>query len=401
MASIYSKAYLTISATAAKDSSQGSFAKSGRCDEEICGTTKHGQFFQVCVRKTIQHFDPLWLSREEWPLMHRAWALQERLLSPRVLHFGLQELIWECRHLTTCECSNVVPVSLHRSKIDWATALEEATPDADSFSTWRKLVREYSSRDLTLEEDRLPAISGAARQFYLSRRRTNPGTYLAGLWRHDLFLGLLWHPRYSGPSLSVPTRKPKDFRAPSWSWAAVEGPVDFVMDAMQGVRIQQQVEIISCECVLRTSDPFGSLDGGHLTLQGACICLDLKYIPSGDGNGHVLTLTHPSGKSSTPESRWFRVDFASIEGHLKIGPGMEYPEGRRAYCLRLGGGTLPGENVRTWAMLLVEKDWGDLCVPNALKVYERIGMVVQNYRPGNEAQEDWFDGLPAEEVHIF
>ena len=31
------------------------------------------------------------------PLGGRGWALQERLLAPRTLHFGREQLFWECR----------------------------------------------------------------------------------------------------------------------------------------------------------------------------------------------------------------------------------------------------------------------------------------------------------------
>ena len=41
---------------------------------------------------------------EDHPLMSRGWMYQERLLSPRVLHFGATELVWECREATLCEC---------------------------------------------------------------------------------------------------------------------------------------------------------------------------------------------------------------------------------------------------------------------------------------------------------
>lgn len=34
---------------------------------------------------------------DDAPLMRRGWALQERLLAPRLLHYG-QQMYWECRH---------------------------------------------------------------------------------------------------------------------------------------------------------------------------------------------------------------------------------------------------------------------------------------------------------------
>jgi hypothetical protein len=33
----------------------------------------------------------------------RGWVLQERVLSPRVLHFSREQVFWECRQLRACE----------------------------------------------------------------------------------------------------------------------------------------------------------------------------------------------------------------------------------------------------------------------------------------------------------
>lgn len=37
------------------------------------------------------------------PLHRRGWVVQERLLAPRVLHFSLQQLVWECRKFSAAE----------------------------------------------------------------------------------------------------------------------------------------------------------------------------------------------------------------------------------------------------------------------------------------------------------
>jgi hypothetical protein len=46
------------------------------------------------------------------------------------------------------------------------------------------------------------------------------GTYLAGLWESQLPYGLLWI------SL-VPHTRPTTERAPSWTWASIDGPVSY------------------------------------------------------------------------------------------------------------------------------------------------------------------------------
>jgi len=39
----------------------------------------------------------------EGPLLKRGWVVQERVLAPRTLHFGTNQLFWECRHSQACE----------------------------------------------------------------------------------------------------------------------------------------------------------------------------------------------------------------------------------------------------------------------------------------------------------
>jgi hypothetical protein len=40
---------------------------------------------------------------EEAPLNQRGWVMQERMLSPRSLHFGTRQLFWECYETEACE----------------------------------------------------------------------------------------------------------------------------------------------------------------------------------------------------------------------------------------------------------------------------------------------------------
>jgi len=117
------------------------------------------------------------------------------------------------------------------------------------------IVEEYSSRYLTYGSDRLPALSGIVHEF----RRIRGGHYLAGLWRDDLPRDLCWTKMFAtGPCL-----KPVRYRAPSWSWAAIDGGIalprkDYVIDA----------EIIHVSVELKGLDPMGEVRGGSLVICG-------------------------------------------------------------------------------------------------------------------------------------
>lgn len=61
---------------------------------------------------------------------------------------------------------------------------------------WSNLVTQYSERNITVDSDRLLAISGVAQHIqYLT-----DDEYLAGLWRSNLLFNLLWYS--SGPLLT-------------------------------------------------------------------------------------------------------------------------------------------------------------------------------------------------------
>jgi hypothetical protein len=62
------------------------------------------------------------------------------------------------------------------------------------YSEWYRIVLEYSQRGLTYPKDKLPALSGVAQKLadYLGDR------YLAGLWREDLYRGMMWAPIWGG-----------------------------------------------------------------------------------------------------------------------------------------------------------------------------------------------------------
>ena len=100
MAYIYSNSYLTLAATGSDSDHGGLFFKHPKAT--ISGVSPHGTDYQVHARPVIDHMDDA-----NFPLFKRGWVFQERLLAPRVLHFGRQELWWECLERVHCECSGI------------------------------------------------------------------------------------------------------------------------------------------------------------------------------------------------------------------------------------------------------------------------------------------------------
>jgi hypothetical protein len=79
---------------------------------------------------------------------------------------------------------------------------------------WNCVVSIYSQCELTFEQDKLVALAGVA-----GAMKVQMGCdYLAGMWHIELEQNLLW-------TVGRNFRRPKEYRAPSWSWASVDGEI--------------------------------------------------------------------------------------------------------------------------------------------------------------------------------
>ena len=125
---------------------------------------------------------------------------------------------------------------------------------------WMDIVEQYACRQLSDESDKLPAISGIARAW----ARTSNDTYLAGLWKSHLSLGLLW-------SCAQPFEQCnfQAYRVPSWSWASLVGQVDWFDHNFTGTEVDPMLEVLSCVTNLTHLEaPYGAVQSGLLVIQG-------------------------------------------------------------------------------------------------------------------------------------
>jgi hypothetical protein len=98
MASIYENAFLTIAAASSSGDADGCYHSSPRESSlhRYVLEGPNGSDISILVRKMITHFDTAGhnnLNIPELPLLHRAWVYQERLLSPRFVHFSPAEIV--------------------------------------------------------------------------------------------------------------------------------------------------------------------------------------------------------------------------------------------------------------------------------------------------------------------
>jgi hypothetical protein len=100
MAAIYSNAYLTIAATSTENNAAGCFTRrAGRRYIPIDFATEDGTNGQLLTfRLPLDKAALSWryLEMGDQPLTKRAWALQERLMAHRVLHYCTEQMRYEC-----------------------------------------------------------------------------------------------------------------------------------------------------------------------------------------------------------------------------------------------------------------------------------------------------------------
>ncbi|KUJ18981.1 HET-domain-containing protein, partial [Mollisia scopiformis] len=218
MASIYENAYFVIAATQAEHGGIGCFSPRPPPSVSLCLNVAqaNGEFAPIYIREKNDHrpFNPLAAYKaradQRYPLLSRAWCLQERLLATRLIHFSREELFWECRTTTLCECRSLISheESSYENQIGFKRRWAMNRGLRELFDLWHKTLQLYSSLDITYESDRLPALLGLANQL----QERGCGEYIHGLWKENLFADLIWRTSTRGT-------RPKEWKAPSWSWA--------------------------------------------------------------------------------------------------------------------------------------------------------------------------------------
>lgn len=258
MASVYGGSSLNIAASSAKDGREGCFPR----------PTYHSLGFPAEIRingqREVHHFVPWRFYNRmvlESTLLSRAWVLQEKLLAPRTLHCGEQGMFWECWEAMASDAfpNGFDGTGAQTWFFECSTTLRPTTWDSTS---WLSLVTRYSRCDLTYPGDKLVALAGIARSI---GDRTHD-QYFAGLWGKFFEAELCW--KVLGP-------RPKPlYRAPSWSWAAVDGDIGFDYQYYYPnitVWSGRYFEVIDVTVSNKGTDPYGPVAHGALTLDSEWI----------------------------------------------------------------------------------------------------------------------------------
>lgn len=284
MADVYQGALCNLAATGSADGNGGLFHDRNvkmvpRCivetdwfESSVRRLRKQPGWGKSTERLYDVRSDGFWRTElERAPLLQRAWVLQERLLAPRVVHFGARQVLWECFELEACQTyPDGLPFeySPRRFKgLDPSVDGEKLrrnlgpahldTDRYDAYYLWDNIITSYSEGTLSHEEDKLIALSRVAKYM----QSILHGTYLAGLWRRCLPSQLLWH--YDSPGTS-----PSRYRAPSWSWASVNPQTDRGLEAGRFYDEGILAEVVETNIESLGQDTTGQVTGGYLRIRG-------------------------------------------------------------------------------------------------------------------------------------
>ncbi|KAH6628424.1 heterokaryon incompatibility protein-domain-containing protein [Chaetomium tenue] len=277
------------------------------------------------------------------PISTRAWCLQEHILPVRALQYGRRQMFWGCELMRAGEGGDVVPLGQAQAlgggqlkrlcvsgNIDVSVFARGADRDpgkeavvAVNWAGWYRMLEDYSARRITKHTDRLPALAGLA---LAVGRETSGGAggedYLAGIWRTGLLEGLLWCKAQAGQVLVATP----EYVAPSWSWAAVVGAVQFPLYEWYTRRAHWKARMADFEAlaeycshamVKKDRDPYGRLNGGSLTLRAPLLRV-VSVWPRPDRPPELRSLFgHAPDRSEVTE----------VVVQMKLGSGSVWVEG--------------------------------------------------------------------------
>ncbi|KAK0100973.1 hypothetical protein ONS96_006205 [Cadophora gregata f. sp. sojae] len=232
---IYGNSSYNISALAASNSADGLFLSKSTYSPIRINMSIRGLETSYILRMNDTWYDFVTSS----PLNLRGWVCQERLLSPRTLHFTSHQLFWECGQLSASE--------------DWPDGVPSHPPP--------KINPNYPKYILPHDDHGIKhTFSELARADHTVDKVT-----AKKFWAKVVKL-------YTRASLTYPTDK---LVAISGSWASIVTAVDLASlpkseDPTKDAFLGQKALIRVLEASLQhtSSDLYGQLKGGHIQVQG-------------------------------------------------------------------------------------------------------------------------------------
>ncbi|KAF0316115.1 heterokaryon incompatibility protein, partial [Colletotrichum asianum] len=278
------------------------------------------------------------------PLYTRGWVFQERMLSPRLLQFGHDQLFWDCATISACEALPAgFPLSLdEKAATDryWRQRLQEAdisvrspvkVSEGSLEKLWKNVVRTYTSCNLTKHTDKSNALWGIAK---LSRDILRQ-EYAHGLWSNSLEEQLAWRVAGGPKVVEFPTEEAgekqnqaaamiqktlyqKETSFPSWSWSYLDVPIQVVPRFRERHRFYKVTDHSGGNIRFQFENPFR----GWLPKETVTLSEKFENMAIGSDNGDKYRKAQPASTWEPDERSKLISDKIPVQGHICRGTLM-------------------------------------------------------------------------------
>lgn len=329
----------------------------------------------------------------------RGWCCQEKRLSRRVVLFGEEQLLFFCR------TSNYTEDYInHNGKTVSLYGLLNATDGHPQLRKdrllehWDNIVMDFSKRQLSNPHDifaALASITAPISEALQSR-------YLAGIWEFDLIRGLLWRPGYRVTKFLGPATRPLPtrfapapvIRAPSWSWAAIQGAVKTVpLQQFRRMKMKDHSGRLLVRPMPQNSDKWtaDTRCGADKLHMPSCQLQILGYIQEA-----MILSTNPSSSFVTSVRQQFERPTGLFRRPVSLG-NKELNEGSIGRdpepFVALGIFDIHDEATQNLWCLQLTLEEGLMLRKKDDGTFQRMGLF-QLYK------EDWFNGVEEAEVRL-
>ncbi|EIW85737.1 HET-domain-containing protein, partial [Coniophora puteana RWD-64-598 SS2] len=214
MRNVYRHSYLTIIAASAHRVSE-EFLKNRKEPQRQDSQALRSMLPEMTGTVSLVESDDTLYTLSIEPIHSRGWCMQEYFLPPRELIFASHTLQYRCQRSTRNIAGADYPLWVDAAEPPPLHYLRKSpkTPEETEalHKVWKYTVENYTHRSISVSGDKLIAIASLAEEFH----DVIQTPYLAGLWKSTLLSDLLWH---KGSAIHC-FERPKEYRAPSWSWA--------------------------------------------------------------------------------------------------------------------------------------------------------------------------------------
>jgi hypothetical protein len=269
---------------------------------------------------------------------------------------------------------------------------------------WNCVVSIYSRCELTFEKDKLVALAGVARALKVQMGCD----YLAGMWRIELERNLLW-------SVESKFTRPEEDRAPSWSWASVDGEIKMPERRSrfedEVVKDEAEIEILRVSTQKKSADEMGQVKGGALTVRGPLMtCFVQRTDDFGGFLPSEVAEDYDSEDDDDLPAYFIRINGVWGEGVLSIDAHEPFDTSLKTklYCLPImkGKGLMDDDSCRCLVLERTTKEPGVFKRRGTLLFFHAAhnidadnGWMAWNaWEPcgGVIVNEEWFDGGEAD-----